>query len=70
MDLNNILFEQMERLNDEEQSDEELMREIERSKSMKEISSQIIENSKLALEAQKLKSEYGVEEFQTPKMLE
>ena len=58
LDLNNHLFEQLERLNDSDLSEEELEKEINRAKSMSAISKNIIENSKLALEASKLTAEY------------
>lgn len=53
LDLNNHLFEQLERLNDEGLTSEELEVEIERSKALTDVSKQIIENSKVALDAQK-----------------
>ena len=37
VDLNNHLFEQMERLNDDELTDDQLHKEIERSKAMANI---------------------------------
>jgi len=52
-DLNNLLFEQLERLASAETS-EELKNEVDRSKAITQISSQVIENGKLALEAQRL----------------
>ena len=58
LDLNNHLFEQLERLNDEGLTSGELEVEIERSKALTDVSKQIIENSKVALDAQKLKAEY------------
>lgn len=53
IDLNNHLFEQLERLNDEELKGEDLKEEIERSKAIADISKQIIENNQLVLESQK-----------------
>lgn len=58
-DLNNHLFEQMERLNDEELSPEELDREIKRAKAMSSIASNIVSNAALALEAQQYIDEYS-----------
>lgn len=69
-DLNNHLFEQMERLNDEELSNEELEKEIRRAKAMTRISGQIIENASLGLDAEKLKATYGNHEIHLPGMLE
>lgn len=59
VDLNNHLFEQLERLNDSELSRDELEQEIERTKSMVGVSSQIIEISSLALKAEALRAEYS-----------
>lgn len=58
-DLNNHLFEQMERLNDEDLSPEELDREIKRAKAMSSIASNIVSNAALALEAQQYIDEYS-----------
>lgn len=70
VDLNNHLFEQMERLNDDELNSEELEREIRRSKAMTDVSSKIIENASLGLDAEKLRVEYGNREVHLPVMLE
>lgn len=58
-DLNNHLFEQLERLNDEELKGEDLEREIARSKSITAVAKTIIENGALALDAKKHADEYG-----------
>jgi hypothetical protein len=52
IDLNDHLFEQMERLNDDELSGEALTQEITRAKAMSFVASQIIGNARLALDAQ------------------
>lgn len=59
-DLNNHLFEAMERLNDEELTDEELEKEIKRSKAMEGIAKTIIDSGNLALQARKHLEQYGV----------
>ena len=51
-DLNNILFEQLEKLADADAK--ELTVEVERSKAITGVATQIINNGKLAIEAQKL----------------
>lgn len=68
IDLNNHLFEQLERLNDVELKGDDLKEEIERSKAVAGISKSIIENSKLALESEKLKADY-TGDFSTDNLL-
>lgn len=60
-DLNNYLFESIERLNDDELSDEELDREIKRSEATQKIAKTIIDNASLALTAKKHFDEYGID---------
>lgn len=61
IDLNNHLFEQMERLNDEDLTADQLELEIKRSKAMTSIATNIIDNGTLALNSQKyIDDEYGV----------
>ena len=60
-DLNNYLFESIERLNDDSLSDEELDREIKRSEATQKIAKTIIDNASLALQAKKHLDEYGIE---------
>lgn len=57
-DLNNYLFEAIERLNDN-LSDEELEKEIKRSEAVQKVAKTIIENGSLALQAKKHLDEYG-----------
>ena len=52
-DLNNHLFEQLERLNDDDLTEEDLQKEIARAKAVSNIAAQIINNGQLALNAQK-----------------
>lgn len=58
-DLNNYLFEQIERLNDDELNDEQLEKEIRRSEAVQKVAKTIIENGQLALNAKKYVDEYG-----------
>ena len=51
-DLNNHLFEQLERLNDDDLKGDALAEEINRSKAITGVAAQIIGNAKLALDAQ------------------
>ena len=60
-DLNNYLFESIERLNDDGLTNEELEKEIKRSEAVQKVAKTIIENGALALQAQKHFDEYGVE---------
>jgi hypothetical protein len=53
-DLHNMLFEQMERLNDlddDEMKSEKLLREIKRADAMNKVAAQLISNGRLALDA-------------------
>ena len=59
IDLNDHLFEQLERLNDESLSSEELEREIQRGKAITDVAKTIIANGALALQAKKHLDEYG-----------
>ncbi len=58
-DLNNYLFESIERLNDDDLTDEQLEKEIKRSEAVQKIAKTIIDNGTLALQAKKHMDEYG-----------
>ena len=58
-DLNDHLFAQLERLNDEDLSDDQLNKEIQRSKALTDVAKPIIANAQLILDAQKHLDEYG-----------
>jgi hypothetical protein len=66
-DLNNHLFMQLERLNDETLSSEDLEAEVNRTKAVTAVSNQIISVGKLALDAQKAVAEGHIRT--APKML-
>lgn len=58
-DLNNHLFEQLERLNDEGLSKEELKIEVSRSKAIASVATAIIGSGTLMLQAKKYQDEFG-----------
>lgn len=51
IDLNNHMFAQMERLSDENMKEEDLAKEINRSKAVSNLAAQMINNASLALKA-------------------
>ena len=71
-DLNNHLFEELERLNDEELDDEQIERELKRAEGMTKIAQQIIQNGELAYKTMVHMDEYGynADKRAVPAMLE
>lgn len=65
-DLNNYMFEQLERLLDDTLSKEELEKEVERAKATTSVAQTIIQGGELMLRARKNCSEFGIT---PPKML-
>lgn len=71
-DLNNILFEQIERLNDDDLHGEALKQQIKRSQAIESVAGMIIANANTVLKAKKLKMEYAMDDrdpSQVPEML-
>lgn len=58
-DLNIILFDMLEKINDNELKGEELKEEAERAKVVSDLGKTIIDNAKLALSAAKYQEEHG-----------
>lgn len=69
-DLNNHLFAELERLSEEDLTDEELERELKRAEAIGKISAQVISNGHLALSAAKLRAEYDGGSVSTPLLKE
>lgn len=71
-DLNNYLFEAMERLTDDSLSADQLDQEIKRAESMSKVANQIIQNGELAYRTMVHMDEYGynVDRNNVPAMLE
>ena len=59
VDLNNYLFESIERLNDDSLDEAALDREIKRTEAVIKVSKTIIDNGTLGLQAKKHFDEYG-----------
>lgn len=59
-DLNNYLFEQLERLTDDSLSPEEMEKEIKKANAVTQVSALIIQNGELALRGIKFREEYGL----------
>jgi hypothetical protein len=58
-DLNNYLFETLERLLDEEMTQEQLQKEIARSQAVTSVAETVIHNGELALKTMQHLNEYG-----------
>lgn len=71
VDLNKYLFEELERLNDDEtlNKEENFEKEIKRSESIVKVSREIINNADLLLKASKYYEEIGASKRDIPKML-
>lgn len=71
-DLNNYLFETLERLMDSDMTESEMETEIVRSKAVTSVAGSIIQNGELALKTMKHLNEYGIEtpREELPPMLE
>lgn len=66
-DLNDYLFMEIEKLSDDDLSDEEISMECNRAKAIKELAHAVIDNARLVLDAKKLDIEEG--EHVAPRIL-
>jgi hypothetical protein len=69
-DLNNYLFAQLERLDNDELKGEALIEEMNRTKTINEVATRIIANGSLVLTAKKLMDNREDADTILPKMLE
>lgn len=69
-DLNNILFEQLERLNDDEVMELSPDAEIERAKALSSIANQIVRSASLQLQAAKFMDESAISNKEMPAVLQ
>jgi hypothetical protein len=60
VDLNNHIFAQLERLNKDDLTADELKQECDRSKAIATLASQAISNSRLVLDAEIAKNDFGI----------
>ena len=70
-DLNDHLFSQLERLADEELTDEQLAKEVKRADAMVDVAGTVLKTGELALRAAELRAEYHKGgELELPTLLE
>jgi|GEM_PF-6887537 len=68
--LNEILFDQLNELNDNSKKDDEMKRQIAVAKAAEGIASKVIQGAAVQLEAAKLKNEYSHKTIDLPPSLE
>ena len=68
-DLNNHLFAQLEKLNDDELKGDQLTTEVERARAMSSLASQIINSTKLTLDAMKMANNGEINPIDVPNLL-
>lgn len=68
-DLNNHLFTQLERLNEEGMTDEQVKKEVSRAKAISGIASQVIKSAKVTIDAMKLVANSDCTINQLPEMI-
>lgn len=67
--LNSYLFDQLDRLNEPDMPEDELKKEVIRSKAVSDVAGKVIENANLALQASKFEAVQFGEEQELPKLL-
>lgn len=68
-DLNNHLFSQLEKLNDDDLNGDQLTTEVQRAKAMSSLASQIINSTKLTLDAIKMSNNGEINPVDVPNLL-
>lgn len=68
-DLNNHLFLELERLNDEEMGEDKIKFECSRARALSMVSDRILSNASIMLDAKRHFDEMGNSETEVPKML-
>ena len=68
-DLNNILFEELERLNDEELKGEDLQQEMNRAKAITGVATQVVMNARTVLDAAKFQDDRLDADGAVPRLL-
>lgn len=68
-DLNNILFEELERLNDDELKGEELQQEMNRAKAITGVATQVVMNARTVLDAAKFQDDRLDADGTVPRLL-
>lgn len=70
LDLNNVLFEQLERINDDDLHGTELDEQLKKTKAITGVAEVIVKNAAVVLQAHKVNMEYGgIDGKETRKML-
>lgn len=70
VDLNNYLFETLERITDDSLTEEQMQKEITRSQNVAKVAEAIIHNGELTLKTVEVLNEYGLKGYdQLPPML-